>query len=89
MEEDFEKYFFTRNDPKDRPNFEDLSYHIQLILDTVNKDTTNGEKHIKDGIRIINSEEGSELQYNLDEGKGRPLSSDINWRGLIIQRIDC
>jgi hypothetical protein len=83
----------TRNDPKDRPNFEDLAYHIQLILDTVNKETNNGEKHIKDGIRIINSEEGSELQYNLDEGKGRPpkalilIGGDLLSRGLTVEGL--
>lgn len=82
----------TRNDPKDRPEFEDLSYHINLILQTVNKDCKNGENHIKDGIRIINSDEGSELPYSLEEDFRPPralilIGGDLLSRGLTIEGL--
>ena len=79
-----------RMDPKERPKIKDLEYFIRLIIDSVGG---RHEKHIRDGLRVLNSKETNELPYQLQEGKGRPpkalivIGGDLLSRGVTIEGL--
>jgi len=79
-----------RYDPKDRPEIHHLDDYIKLIISQV---SAENKDHIKDGIRVVNSDEGSELPYHLEDGKGRPpralilIGGDLLSRGLTIEGL--
>ncbi len=79
-----------RYDPKDRPQLDSLREHIELLIIAVSNEN---DEYIRDGIRIVNSQEGSELPYHLEEGKGRPpkalilIGGDLLSRGLTIEGL--
>ena len=73
-----------RYDPKDRPDIHHLDEYIKLIISQV---SAKNKDHIRDGIRVVNSDEGSELPYHLEEGKGS-LQGLILIGGDLLSRID-
>ena len=82
-----------RPDPKDRPNMNELPEYFNQIINSVGEKGSEGD-FIRNGLRIINSVEGSELPYHLDEGdKDRPpkamilIGGDLLSRGLTVEGL--
>lgn len=82
-----------RPDPKDRPRLSDLPEYLLQLIDSVGEMGKGGE-HVRKGLRIINSEDGSELPYHLEEGdKDRPpkamvlIGGDLLSRGLTVEGL--
>ena len=82
-----------RPDPKDRPRLSDLPEYFRQVIDSVGEVGKGGE-HVRKGLRIINSEDGSELPYHLEEGdRDRPpkamilIGGDLLSRGLTVEGL--
>ena len=82
-----------RPDPKDRPQLKDMLEYFIQIIESVGERGHSGE-HIRNGLRIINSEDGSELAYHLPRGdKDRPpnamilIGGDLLSRGLTVEGL--
>ena len=83
----------VRPDPKDRPSIHDLPTYFRQIIESVGEKGQGGG-FLRRGLRIINSEDGSDLPYHLNEGdKDRPpkamilIGGDLLSRGLTVEGL--